>query len=384
MPDQQLAATGSRDCRIDFFRGLALYMIFVDHVVGDPLSTITYRVVGFSDAAEIFVFLSGLVCGTVYARTLARDGLSSLFQATTRRVVRIYIYYVLSTAATVVLVAIVLKQNSGSLTTYFGAELIEQPLQAMGSALWLASLPPYSQLFVLYILLTLIVMPAFLVVHERYRLVALAISGVVWLGAQIFSDFLAPLSRHLALNPLAWQFLYVIGLFIATKRDFLRSLFTSHSQLSWAVKCAFTIVIVALCYRLVAARSGFNVAWMQIEPSALEAMKVNLSPIRIIHFLSVALLVAVYVRRDSFFLKWSISMPLVKAGMHSLQVFSLVVVLDNLINLIVLTREPDLYERLLLDAIAFLVLALFAIALPSTRQAIGKLRRFLVGYRHSR
>src|SRR5215510_5509685 len=43
----------ARDVRIDFFRGLALYMILVDHVIGDPISKFTYQRFGFSDAAEI-------------------------------------------------------------------------------------------------------------------------------------------------------------------------------------------------------------------------------------------------------------------------------------------------------------------------------------------
>jgi len=44
-----------RDPRIEFLRGLALYMIVVDHVSGDPLAMFTYRILGFSDAAEMFV-----------------------------------------------------------------------------------------------------------------------------------------------------------------------------------------------------------------------------------------------------------------------------------------------------------------------------------------
>jgi hypothetical protein len=62
----------SRDLRIDFFRGLALYMIIFDHVPGDPISKLTYAHLGFSDAAEIFVFLSGVSCGIVYPRVLSR------------------------------------------------------------------------------------------------------------------------------------------------------------------------------------------------------------------------------------------------------------------------------------------------------------------------
>ena len=62
----------ARDLRIDFFRGLALYMIIFDHIPGDPLSKFTYARLGFSDAAEIFVFLSGVSCGIVYSRVLSR------------------------------------------------------------------------------------------------------------------------------------------------------------------------------------------------------------------------------------------------------------------------------------------------------------------------
>ena len=48
-----------RDHRIDFFRGLALVFIFWDHIPGNPLANLTVRNFGFSDAAEIFVFLAG-------------------------------------------------------------------------------------------------------------------------------------------------------------------------------------------------------------------------------------------------------------------------------------------------------------------------------------
>jgi hypothetical protein len=57
--------TTERDHRIDFFRGLALIFIFWDHVPHNPLGQITLRNFGFSDAAEIFVFLAG------YAAVLA-------------------------------------------------------------------------------------------------------------------------------------------------------------------------------------------------------------------------------------------------------------------------------------------------------------------------
>jgi hypothetical protein len=58
-----------RDPRLDFFRGLALVMIFINHVPGNPLEALTNRNFGFSDAAEGFVFMSGMAAGLAYSMT---------------------------------------------------------------------------------------------------------------------------------------------------------------------------------------------------------------------------------------------------------------------------------------------------------------------------
>ena len=67
-----------RDLRLDFFRGLALWMIFLDHIpsrlVSDAASWITIRNFGFSDATEIFIFISGYTASLVYGRKLAQQG----------------------------------------------------------------------------------------------------------------------------------------------------------------------------------------------------------------------------------------------------------------------------------------------------------------------
>ena len=48
-----------RDLRLDLFRGLANWAIFLDHIPHEVLSSITTRNYGFSDAADLFVFISG-------------------------------------------------------------------------------------------------------------------------------------------------------------------------------------------------------------------------------------------------------------------------------------------------------------------------------------
>ena len=48
-----------RDVRLDLFRGLANWAIFLDHIPHEVLSWITIKNYGFSDAADLFVFISG-------------------------------------------------------------------------------------------------------------------------------------------------------------------------------------------------------------------------------------------------------------------------------------------------------------------------------------
>src|SRR5262245_37554805 len=63
-----------RDLRLDFFRGLALWFIFVDHIPDNIVSWLTVRNYGFSDATEIFVFISGYTAVIAYSGIMRQSG----------------------------------------------------------------------------------------------------------------------------------------------------------------------------------------------------------------------------------------------------------------------------------------------------------------------
>ena len=69
------AVATERDLRLDLFRGLALWLIFLDHIPSNAVSWVTIRNYGFSDATEIFVFISGFTAAFVYGRAMKRPGL---------------------------------------------------------------------------------------------------------------------------------------------------------------------------------------------------------------------------------------------------------------------------------------------------------------------
>src|ERR1700749_5109449 len=63
-----------RDLRLDLFRGLALWLIFLDHVPNNIVAWLTIRNYGFSDATEIFIFISGYTAAFVYGRAMIQRG----------------------------------------------------------------------------------------------------------------------------------------------------------------------------------------------------------------------------------------------------------------------------------------------------------------------
>src|ERR1700709_44021 len=63
-----------RDLRLDLFRGVANWAIFLDHIPDNVVNWITTRNYGFSDAADLFVFISGYTASFVYARMMIEKG----------------------------------------------------------------------------------------------------------------------------------------------------------------------------------------------------------------------------------------------------------------------------------------------------------------------
>ncbi|WP_252724687.1 OpgC domain-containing protein, partial [Acinetobacter baumannii] len=60
----------ARDPRVDVFRGLALLVIFIDHVAGNWLTRVTPSAMGLSDAAEYFVLLAGFSAAIAYGSVM--------------------------------------------------------------------------------------------------------------------------------------------------------------------------------------------------------------------------------------------------------------------------------------------------------------------------
>jgi hypothetical protein len=63
-----------RDLRLDLFRGVANWGIFLDHIPNNVVNWATTRNYGFSDAADLFIFISGYTVAFVFARMIIERG----------------------------------------------------------------------------------------------------------------------------------------------------------------------------------------------------------------------------------------------------------------------------------------------------------------------
>src|SRR5438067_12364607 len=83
-----------RDLRLDLFRGIALWLIFLDHIPFNVVNWVTIRNYGFSDAAEIFVFISGYTAAFVYGRTMQQRGVVVASARILKRAWTVYIAHI--------------------------------------------------------------------------------------------------------------------------------------------------------------------------------------------------------------------------------------------------------------------------------------------------
>ncbi len=216
-PAITLPAAGERELRLDLFRGLALWLIFIDHLPPNILTWFTIRNYGFSDATEIFIFISGYTAAFVYGRAMFERG---FVVATARILKRVWQIYV----AHVFLFTIFLAEISYVATRFenplYAEEMgildfLKQPDVMIVQALLLKFRPVNMDVLPLYIVLMLF-LPLILWLMERRPDVTLGLSVLLYALTWQFDWYLTAYPGGFwAFNPFAWQLLFVFGAWCA-------------------------------------------------------------------------------------------------------------------------------------------------------------------------
>jgi hypothetical protein len=362
-----------RDLRLDFFRGLSLFFIFVDHIPNNILGWFTLHSIAFSDAAEVFIFISGYTAALVYGRSLRQHGALFATAQIYRRVWQLYVAHIflfMIFTAEVSYAVLKLKNPMYSEELHVG-DFLAEPHIAIIKALLLQFQPTYLDILPLYIVL-LGFFPLVLLALARGALWALVPSAALYALTLRHGWGLPAYPEHLwYFNPLAWQFLFVIGACagharVSRKWPFPHGIWLSRG----AVALAGLFIIINL---------SWLIHWLWEPFPAILAKpllsytidKSDLAPLRLLNFLVLALATVYFVTPEAAFLRWRIVRPIILCGQHSLYVFCLSIVLALCAHFVLTEFYAAIPMQILVNLVGFALMIGTASLLAWYRAASG-------------
>ena len=315
--------SNERELRIDLFRGLALWLIFIDHLSPDVLSWFTIRSYGFSDAAEIFIFISGYTAAMVYGRTMFEFGLVVATLRILRRVWQIYLAHVfLFTILMAEIYFLTSRVQSSSYLEEMGVvEFFKQPGEALVQALLLRFRPLNMDVLPLYIVL-MSFLPLILWLAKMSADIALALSVALYAASWQFDLHLTAYPNGFwSFNPFAWQLLFVFGAWCSLGGARRMSPILSSPVTLWL---SIVYVFAAFCITLTWYFPQLeHVLPRRVEQWIYPIDKTDLDILRFAHFLALAAITARLVPKGWPGLNSPWLRPMILCGQHSLEIFCL-------------------------------------------------------------
>ena len=348
--------TTERDLRLDLFRGLALWLIFLDHIPSNAVSWITIRNYGFSDATEIFVFISGYTAAFVYGNAMRSQGPIVAGARVLKRAWQIYVAHVFLFAIYLAEISYISQRFDNPLFTEEMGILnfLRQPDVTILQALALKFKPVNMDVLPLYIVLLVGFSPALWLLLKSPSL-ALAASCLLYVLNWKF-DWNIPSfpNGSWVFNPFAWQFLFVFGAWCAMggAQRIARWL---RSPVVIGLAIAYLGFSFAIAMTWYFPRLGVYVPRL-VSETIYPIDKTNLDVLRIAHFFALAVLVVWLVPRDWPALKSHLFWPAILCGQHSLETFCLGVFLSFAAHFVFTEGSNSVAVQLLVSALGIVIM----------------------------
>ncbi|WP_372422045.1 OpgC family protein [Salinarimonas chemoclinalis] len=360
MPTSQAgppAAARPRDARLDVFRGLGMIIIMIAHVPWNLWSNFIPARYGFSDATEMFVFMSGMASAIAFGRVFDRQGMGIGTARVAQRVWQVYWVHVAVFLVIAALVVVMGPMPFGDKTYVQQLNLVpffEDTATNLVGFLTLTYVPNYFDILPMYLVI-LALMPV-VVALARVRVgLALVFVAALWLAAQLrLLDLPAePWSdRTWFFNPFGWQLLFFLG-FFWMRGDL--PVPPRESPLLLGACVAILLVTVPFAYWPVFQA----VDWLGAAREALAPLigKTRFGILRLVHFLALAHVALWVVDRWGGLLHNAPARVLAMVGQQTLAVFAVGLVVSRLagIYLDFAGREPVTYAIANVAGIAALV-----------------------------
>lgn len=311
--------TSPRNLQLDFFRGLALMVIFINHMPGNPWFAYTPSRLGPSDAAETFVFLSGFAAAIAFGRSFSQAGTGL---GAIRVLFRCGQIYVAHLALFVLMATLYLAmQAQGFIGSHWQLDnlnyFFDQTQDAVLALVSLKYVPNFIDILPMYLVIMLW-LPMIWALSRIHTWLALAFSLSIYLAAWHFGWELTadPLTGHpWYFNPFCWQLVFFTG--FAFSSGWL-PMPGSNRGLMW-----LCIAFVIFCYPLENAFGYQRLPWFAAvrEQWAGWLDKSHLGFLRYLHFLAMTYLVTLFMHKHQHWLQSGIARAIITMGQQSLPIF---------------------------------------------------------------
>ncbi|MCG7400034.1 MULTISPECIES: OpgC domain-containing protein [Caballeronia] len=266
---------------LDFFRGLVLLIIVVDHIGGSMVSRFTLHAFALNDAAEVFVFLGGFATATAYASLAERRSESAARRRFVKRAFELYRAF-LVTAALMLVASFLLRPFFGhapNLALHDLDTLMSQPVSSIAEILTFERQPYLSAVLPMYALFALAV-PLMLPLARSKPWLLLGLSLALWAFAAQIGEFMPSVDDNLwDFNPAAWQLMFVLGVLARCQPIYQR---VSANRFGWIVSAGAVALIAGMAYYKL----------LVLPPVLDSAFKRDLAGPRVVNFLAIAWIAA--------------------------------------------------------------------------------------------
>ncbi|WP_031359140.1 OpgC domain-containing protein [Caballeronia sordidicola] len=270
-----------RSLEVDFFRGLVLLVIAVDHISGSVLSRFTLHSYAFCDSAEVFVFLGGYASAAAYTTLAANRSHGAARLRFLKRSWEIYRAYLFTAVMMLLGGALLmwLRIDTPMLQITEWPTFLARPLGLTFDVATLRHQPYLSAVLPMYAMFALAV-PFVVPLAERKPVVVLFGSLGVWLFASSLAQWLpSAYAEGWSFNPFAWQLMFALG--ILARVQPIPAEFHDSKTARWLTRAAVVVFLT------------FAFAKLFLETQAPPGyMKQNLASLRIVSFVVIAWLFA--------------------------------------------------------------------------------------------
>jgi hypothetical protein len=274
-----------RSLEIDFFRGLVLIVIAIDHIPGSLLAHVTLHSYAYCDAAEVFVFLGGYASAAAYTGLEAQRGKLAASRRFLQRAWEIYRAYLLTAWLALLCGAALTSLHVASpfLADTGWGDFGRHPLRFLAQIAWFKQQPYLSAVLPMYVCFALCV-PGIVPLAVRVPSAALFASLALWFcGPWLAGVLPVAIDGGWAFNPFAWQLIFVFGV-LCRAHPVSNAFQASHAGLRLTALAAAVVLALA-----------FIKLFIDTQPTP-GYMKQNLASLRIVSFVAVVWLVAQAVR----------------------------------------------------------------------------------------